>query len=138
MKKKMIAMVLSLACFLLSGNALADDDSIKSGDILMPMPNGTLATSGGDTLMPMPNGTLATSGGDTLMPMPNGTLATSGGNTLMPMPNGTLVVTGSTVKRPAWPARPNTKYNPRTMQTFPSNYSHDPNTGEKLVAVRSN
>ena len=122
MKKKMIAMVLSLACFLLSGNALADDDSIKSGDILMPMPNGTLATSGGDTLMPMPNGTLAT----------------SGGNTLMPMPNGTLVVTGSTVKRPAWPARPNTKYNPRTMQTFPSNYSHDPNTGEKLVAVRSN
>jgi mannitol-specific phosphotransferase system IIBC component len=26
----------------------------------------------------------------------------------------------------------NTKYNPRTGQTFPSNYTYDPNTGEEL------
>ena len=29
----------------------------------------------------------------------------------------------------------NTKYNPRTGQTFPSNYTYDPNTGEELKTL---
>ncbi len=30
----------------------------------------------------------------------------------------------------------NTKYNPRTGQTFPSNYTYDPNTGEELKPIQ--
>ena len=30
----------------------------------------------------------------------------------------------------------NTKYNPRTGQTFPSNYTYDPNTGEELKLLQ--
>ena len=30
----------------------------------------------------------------------------------------------------------NTKYNPRTGQTFPSNYTYDPNTGEELKPLQ--
>lgn len=30
----------------------------------------------------------------------------------------------------------NTKYNPRTGQTFPSNYTYDPNTGEALKLLQ--
>jgi len=30
----------------------------------------------------------------------------------------------------------NTKYNPRTGQTFPSNYTYDPNTGEELKVLQ--
>jgi len=30
----------------------------------------------------------------------------------------------------------NTKYNPRTGQTFPSNYTYDPNTGEQLKVLQ--
>ena len=30
----------------------------------------------------------------------------------------------------------NTKYNPRTGQTFPSTYTYDPNTGEALKTLQ--
>lgn len=46
----------------------------------------------------------------------------------------------SYVSAAAAPVQPkqelNTKYNPRTGQTFPSNYTFDPNTGEELKLLQ--
>lgn len=50
--------------------------------------------------------------------------------------------TASVQQQPVYaqPAAPkqelNTKYNPRTGQTFPSNYTFDPNTGEELKLLQ--
>ena len=38
--------------------------------------------------------------------------------------------------QPAVKQELNTKYNPRTGQTFPSNYTYDPNTGEELKLLQ--
>lgn len=41
----------------------------------------------------------------------------------------------TTTYTPAVRQELNTKYNPRTGQTFPSNYVYDPNTGEELKTL---
>lgn len=51
---------------------------------------------------------------------------------------GAAPVAAQPVPTAATPVRQemNTKYNPRTGQTFPSNYTYDPNTGEELKLLQ--
>ena len=50
-----------------------------------------------------------------------------------PQPYGQQPVQGNYQNTaPAAPQEVNTRYNPRTGQTFPSRYKYDPNTGEEL------
>lgn len=51
-------------------------------------------------------------------------------------PVATATTPQSTYAQPAVKQELNTKYNPRTGQTFPSNYTFDPNTGEELKLLQ--
>ncbi len=53
-----------------------------------------------------------------------------------PQPVGTTTVQQPTYTQPVVRQELNTKYNPRTGQTFPANYTYDPNTGEELKVLQ--
>lgn len=51
-------------------------------------------------------------------------------------PVSTTASPQATYAQPAVKQEMNTKYNPRTGQTFPSQYTYDPNTGEELKLLQ--
>lgn len=53
-----------------------------------------------------------------------------------PQPVTTQAVRRPVYAQPAVKQELNTKYNPRTGQTFPSTYIYDPNTGEELKLLQ--
>ena len=53
-----------------------------------------------------------------------------------PQPTGTPQYQQPAVQQAAPAQEVNTKYNPRTGQTFPDRYKFDPNTGEELQPLR--